>query len=110
MSCGVCWGSSSYLGQFKVKTLLVMENGYPISAFTVQVLKRISIFVSGFAMYIITIVAKFFIFFLRKDSVTFFSMTRHHSIAWLGSFLGKVVGQEDDARSFVVVVVVCHGG
>ena len=81
MSCGVCWGSSSYLGQFKVKTLLVMENGYPISAFTVQVLKRISIFVSGFAMYIITIVAKFFIFFLRKDSVTFFSMTRQHSIA-----------------------------
>lgn len=38
-------------------------------------------------------------------------MTRQHSIAWLGSFLGKVVGQEDDARSFVVVVVVvCHGG
>ena len=116
MSCGVCWGSSSYLGQFKVKTLLVMENGYPISAFTVQVLKRISIFVSGFAMYIITIVAKFFIFFLRKDSVTFFSMTRQHSIAgiffwWWGGGGGKVVGQEDDARSFVVVVVVvCHGG
>ena len=100
-------GSSSYLRQFKVKTLSVIENGYHISAFTVRVLKRILIFVSGFAMYIITIVAKKNFFLFKKKR--FFSMTRQHSIAWLGSFLGKVVGQEDDARSFVVVVV-CHGG
>lgn len=46
------------LDNLKLKTLLVIENGYHISAFTVQVLKRILIFVSGFAMYIIANVAK----------------------------------------------------